>query len=284
MEPRRLTIADYMSQGTTFRLFRHKLEKPIDLHWHEFYELAFVYEGEGYQIWNGTKYKLGPGSLFLLTPADFHEIGPEPGSTMLLFNTILSEDILSEELLQLLFRGGEGYAAEVAGDDRELLVHEFERIWTECLEEREGSRIWVRGAMERILILLARHRISAEGRRAEGDHLKPSVRRALTYIHHHFRLPLTLDEAAKHAGMSTNYFSATFRKSTGIAFQNYLQALRLRFARTLLQASDLPVTDICYASGFNTLSHFERAFKKEFGAAPRSMRKETKASGSASGD
>jgi AraC-like DNA-binding protein len=46
----------------------------------------------------------------------------------------------------------------------------------------------------------------------------------------------------------------------------------LRFAKSLLSVSNLPVTDICYAAGFQTLSHFERAFKREFGRSPSAWR------------
>ena len=87
-EPRRLTFEEYMPLGPFFRIFRTDLTKVVPLHWHEFYELAYVYEEEGYQIWNGTPYQLGPGSLFLLTTPDFHEIGPTFRQNLQHFNTI----------------------------------------------------------------------------------------------------------------------------------------------------------------------------------------------------
>ncbi|WP_374701656.1 helix-turn-helix domain-containing protein [Paenibacillus tyrfis] len=47
----------------------------------------------------------------------------------------------------------------------------------------------------------------------------------------------------------------------------------MTFAKSLLAASDLPVTEVCHASGFNTLTHFERSFKKRFGCPPSGLRK-----------
>jgi AraC-like DNA-binding protein len=84
-----------------------------------------------------------------------------------------------------------------------------------------------------------------------------------------------LEDASKQARLAPNYFSDVFRRATGISFQHYLQELRISFARSLLRASSLPVTDICYASGFRTLTHFERVFKQKYGLTPRAYRQES---------
>jgi AraC-like DNA-binding protein len=91
-------------------------------------------------------------------------------------------------------------------------------------------------------------------------------------LHNHYREPVTLQAAAEQVALSPNYFSECFRSATGVTFQRYLQSLRLRFAKSILSVSALPVTDICYASGFQTLSNFERAFKREFGHSPTAWR------------
>ena len=120
-------------------------------------------------------------------------------------------------------------------------------------------------------MLLYRNHMNVNGKHAENDYLKSAIRKALTYLHHHFSEPLTLEVVAKDANMSAGYLTESFRKSTGTSFQTHLQLLRLRFAQSLLQASDLPITDICFASGFWTLSHFERVFKERFGQTPRAF-------------
>jgi AraC-like DNA-binding protein len=94
-------------------------------------------------------------------------------------------------------------------------------------------------------------------------------------MHNHFRENLYLKDVAQQANLAPNYFSEAFHKLTGIPFQTYLQDLRLRFALALLRVSDLSVTEICYASGFNTLSHFLRVFKQKFHQSPNTFRRET---------
>jgi AraC-like DNA-binding protein len=74
--------------------------------------------------------------------------------------------------------------------------------------------------------------------------------------------------------LSANYFSECFHRVVGTPFQTYLADTRLEFAKALLGVSQLSVTEVCYASGFNTLAHFERMFKRKYGHTPSRYRRE----------
>jgi AraC-like DNA-binding protein len=54
-----------------------------------------------------------------------------------------------------------------------------------------------------------------------------------------------------------------------VPFQSYIQELRLSFAKSLLGSAHISVTEACHAAGFNTLTHFEKAFKRKYGKTPR---------------
>ena len=140
----------------------------------------------------------------------------------------------------------------------------------------------LKGTLMRIFVHYVRQEREQSGAASRKELHRPELPRqiavnaALTYMHHHFREPLTLQAVARQSGLSPHYFSECFRKTTGIPFQNYLQGLRLRFAGSLMAASNLPVTEVCLASGFNSLPHFERAFKQKFGVTPREWRKRSR--------
>jgi AraC-like DNA-binding protein len=97
-----------------------------------------------------------------------------------------------------------------------------------------------------------------------------ALRGAVRHVDRHFREPLTLSSVAAEAHLSPNYFSERFRQLTGTAFQLYLQERRLRFARSLLAATSLSVTEVCHAAGFGSLSHFGRAYRRRYGVSPSS--------------
>jgi AraC-like DNA-binding protein len=88
-----------------------------------------------------------------------------------------------------------------------------------------------------------------------------------------------LADVAQHAHLSPNYASERFRQLAGEPFQTYLQSRRLRFARSLLDSTNLDVTEICHASGFNNLSHFGRAYRRRYGEAPSRTRRHDRHSG-----
>jgi AraC-like DNA-binding protein len=276
IDPVRLTNGDFMGEYLPIRIFQHQLQNKVELHWHEFYEMAFVIQGEGNHYLNGSLQHLEPGSLFFLTPADFHVIEPDSNQSLVIYNMIFSDDALSEPLLRLLIHSTEAFHTTFNPEAYKLLLSEFEFIWQEQHNALHliGTTLLKKGALERILLLAERNLQLTGVQKVTNDYFKPAMRSAITYMHHHFRDSLSLAKVAAHSNTSTNYFSELFHKETGCSFQIYLQELRLRFASSLLQASELSVIDICLASGFNTVSHFDRTFKNKFGCTPSVYRKQ----------
>lgn len=239
------------------------------MHWHEFYELFMAVSGSGAHVANGIEIPLVPGTIVLLTPADFHQVTPGADGLELLDVGFSAENLEAE--VQALLLATTGWSSVVVdGPEREMLAAEFRRLWVEQDSGLIGSRRIVQGALERILIEFCRRRATdASGPR---ELQWGNVQRGVAYLHHHFREPLTLSIVAAQAGLSPHYFSECFHRATKTPFSAFLCALRLRFARSLLQVGELSVTEICHASGFATLSHFERQFKRMFGLSPRAMR------------
>lgn len=84
---------------------------------------------------------------------------------------------------------------------------------------------------------------------------------------------ISLDEAAEICMMSPKSFSRFFKRNTGKTFVHYLNELRIAQACRRLSESKGSVSNICYDSGFNTLSNFNRRFQELKGMTPREYRK-----------
>ncbi|MBB6674961.1 helix-turn-helix domain-containing protein [Cohnella nanjingensis] len=274
--PDRLTIDQFMTDASHC-LFRQTLHGHVSLHWHEFYELTFVLSGEGVNTVNGKDIPVRAGTLFLLTPADFHEIRPLPGRQLEIYNLIYREECMDAELRGLLLAPDCPRLAELDGTASPAIAEAFALIEAEAraAEPDVGSRLLFRGALDRILVALYRNAQDGGSSRAEAgipDRHPVNIQNALLYIQHHFREPIALEDAARQSGLSSHYFSERFRLTTGTTFQQYLLNLRLQYARALLRASALPVSEICFVSGFNTLAHFEKMFKRRYGHPPNAGR------------
>lgn len=273
--PDRLAREHFLPAGASVTVLHQTLRRLIPVHWHDFYEVGFVLAGRGTHAVNGEAAALLRGSLFFLTPTDFHTIMPQADHPVELFNVILTEDLLGEELQRFLYGELHGHTARLDGSEVAEIEAVFRRIADEVSMQHIGHTLAVQGDLQRILVTLVRH-VAAQG---ASDQLVsqaiplPAMWRVLAYIHHHFREPLTLEDAARQAGFTATYFSERFHQVTGLSFQRYLQDERLRFAMALLSATDLSVTEICHAAGFNTLAHFDRVFKRKFGQSPSIMRR-----------
>jgi AraC family transcriptional regulator len=96
--------------------------------------------------------------------------------------------------------------------------------------------------------------------------------RAATWIDEHATAQVSLDAAAREAGLSAFHFLRVFANVFGVTPHQYLVAARLRRAARLLAGSDQSITSIAYAVGFADLSNFTRTFRAAAGVTPRAFR------------
>ncbi|TLF62106.1 helix-turn-helix domain-containing protein [Nonomuraea sp. KC401] len=245
------------------RVMRPRL-RTVDVHWHDYYELCLVVSGEADHVVNGVARPIGRGSAFLLSPADFHAIRPAGPEPLGCYNTVIDPALMERQLAGL----GPPSAGDFPWHADDFLAAEgdLRRLQAEFEEPRLGSARLVEALVGCLVVELARRQPveAAAGRPAVAGELRAAVR----YVDRNFREPISLADAARRAHLSPNYFSERFREYTGSSFQHYLQERRLRFARSLLASTSLSVTEVCHAAGFNTLSHFGRAYRRRYGTAP----------------
>jgi len=83
---------------------------------------------------------------------------------------------------------------------------------------------------------------------------------------------LSLTKVARLVKIHPNYFSEKFKEVTGLNFVTYLARIRVAKAAELLKNRDLRVSEIAFAVGFQSLSQFNRVFKRLVGSAPTEFR------------
>jgi YesN/AraC family two-component response regulator len=100
----------------------------------------------------------------------------------------------------------------------------------------------------------------------------PVIARAKQYIAEHQTEELSLDQVAKSVHTSKFYFCKMFKKATGINFTDYLSRIRTERAKNLLLNPNLRVSEVAYEVGFQSLTHFNRVFKRILGESPTEYR------------
>jgi len=109
------------------------------------------------------------------------------------------------------------------------------------------------------------HVISYDEDSLQGSHRFISMRQ---YVEEHYLEPLTLKDLAEKYHYHFTYVSELFRKNLGQSFIGYVTLLRMKKAKALLKKTDLSVTEVAAASGYEDSSHFSKTFKKMTGVSP----------------
>lgn len=82
-----------------------------------------------------------------------------------------------------------------------------------------------------------------------------------------------LSEVAEHVELNEKYFTNRFTKEAGETFSSYLTALRMQKAKELLKTTTFKVYEISEMTGYHSVEHFNRVFKKLNGVTPAKYRK-----------
>jgi AraC-like DNA-binding protein len=107
----------------------------------------------------------------------------------------------------------------------------------------------------------------------DRDRAEPvEIWKARKFIEGHSAEELSLSKVAKAASISRNHLSERFKQVIGINFVEYVARTRFEKARELLANGDLRISEIAFAVGFQSLSQFNRVFKRLSGKSPSAYR------------
>ena len=254
----RFTVGKYIENGA-LTASKKEIIGNSALHWHEFYEIEYLLEGDGDYIIDGKHYPMRAGMFFLMTPANFHEVKTDRSRA---FNVMFSECACNEGLLARCVSNSGGLAFSADESDRAF----FEALLGElCLNQ--SNHTYSACLLDALLCKAINY--------AQNDEKRPSyLGRAVLYLLSNFRHSPSLSEVASHVGYTPTYFCTVFKRDVGESFKEYLDRLRFDYAKKLVLSSTLSATQICNESGFSDYPNFIRRYKTRFGASPMQMRKQ----------
>jgi len=96
------------------------------------------------------------------------------------------------------------------------------------------------------------------------------------FVREQFTRHISLDEISEKVSMTNPAFCRYFKKITGKTFTSFLNEYRLAHAAKLLHEKQISITEVCFESGFNNFSHFNKKFKAFTGKSPSNYRNELK--------
>lgn len=113
---------------------------------------------------------------------------------------------------------------------------------------------------------------------ANAQHEPEPVRHAKAYIMQHLAEPMSLETVAREVSVSPFHFCKVFKRATGMTFTDFVNRARVEKAKRMLMRPEARITEVAYDVGFQSLSHFNRSFRRIASESPTEFRARMKSS------
>lgn len=259
-----------------------KREGPFEMqtnHFHTSYEVYYLISGERYYFINERTYHLQKGDLVFIGKNELHKTG-ETGVNRHERILINFTDSLflpfrdsQEELLFAPFKR-KFRLLRLKEKERPFVEGLLEQMIKETKERESGFELYATTLLQQLLLYAERRMDGAP--QEELEPVSPAEQKMFEiaeFMNGHFAEQVKLTDLAKQFYISEYYLSRTFKKVTGFSYVEYVNMLRIREARRLLEETDWKVTDIAASAGFDSIAHFGRLFKSMTGMSPLAFRR-----------
>lgn len=268
-----------LSEGnTSFKYFKLE-EKAFGPYWHYHpeFELTFIKRGKGLRFVGDHIGAFEDGDLVLLGKNLPHDWVSEQGNEqedsvayVIQFSEAWFSNIPEATTLQGLF-GKAQYG---------LLFQHVPRTIIDKIIELEDLSPFKR--LIRVLEIMHELDLEKEPQqlssiafhhKAKGNKYQSRTQGVTAYILERLEQPLKLEAVAAFSGMTIPAFCRWFKQAVGLSFVSYLHQVRIEKACHFLIQTDWRVSEIAFRTGFESLSHFNRTFKKLKMTSPSAYRK-----------
>ncbi|MGF7081933.1 AraC family transcriptional regulator [Mucilaginibacter sp. UYCu711] len=258
------------------------------LHFHELCELVYISESYGKRIVGDNVQEFQPGDLVLMGPnlphiwynaPIYYEQNSElkARATVVYFPEDLLVNFLDDEQSVALVQN---FMSKVSRGIRfygDTLLEARQRL--DEMDEHTGLKRLAN------LLLLCEQLINSDEYEllsSPGYHIRLNqsdtkrVHNIYVYVMEHFKEQITLNDVASLANLTPTAFCRFFKKHAGKSFSRFVNELRIAHACKLLYDLELPITAICYESGFQNMTNFNKFFRRIKNCSPSQYRSKIK--------
>ncbi len=268
-----------------FYCFAHKNFYSSDVtcnipeHWHEEMELLYVSDGEMEYSVNGHRMILHGGEGIFIPPRRIHSNRSPRGSSCAFYCLILHPSYLCvspyiEKRFVSPLLGPASFDYLLLGSNdwtREIIDHML--LSFDSIHSEEFELSVMKFAFHFMEILSRNIKDNSPAEHVTGQYVT-TFKQMLTYITEHYMEKISLEDIADAGSVGKTLCAKIFRKFTDKTPGDYLIHYRITQSMKLLTDSELSITDIAYATGFNSASHYTKTFRELIGCTPNKYKSE----------
>ena len=238
-------------------------------HYHDYYEIYYLVEGETrYQIGDEV-WTLKPGDVILIPKGVLHNTSNlNHGCTeRMLLNFSASALPPSVKMLKCF----DQRLIVLEGEKQQQLQELMHKIEAEQEKNEPLSQELMCAYLWELLILFSRSLSDEKPKQRVKD---DSVLPIKQYIDEHWQDSIALEELGKLFAISPCHLSKKFRKSMGFGLHEYIELVRMMHAEHMLIKSKCTVAQIAESCGFSNANYFSSVFKRIHGCSPKTYQKQ----------
>lgn len=287
---KRYSDNDFFGDNEEIRAYFTSAHLKKDMHSHEFWEIAYVYEGVALIHSESGVKKLNAGDFVFIKPNTSHSLtlaGENAETSMWLCDCIFTEKYfkniageyfgirdLSCYSLYNMLNSEASFVIRLTDDNAQNVQNLLWMIAHEYNHYTVGSDTIIKHALINLLVYMTRmyeyETTSLSGVVSKSHEIDELAK----YIRSNFSYNLSLEFLAKHMNLSREYLSRYFKKYMGKTISEYLLEVRIEKAKQMLRTTTHTISDICEYCGYSSISNFQKAFKKVTGVSPSQYRKQ----------
>lgn len=234
--------------------------------WHKDIELLYCIEGKGTLICNGIEHAMQPDHIYVVNANELHTALDRGG--LLYHCMIIDDEFLNQSCIP----------TESLSIETDIADCEANRIYNDIVSQIQTTPPHYAARIRGLLLLLIVRLIEYSGKSTQESSVRTQdpdapIKLAVDFIKANYAGKLTLDEIAAVAGFSKQYFASRFKKSIGMTVVEYINLVRCRKAKKLLEQKELSVQQIASQCGFENTSYFSKIFRENMGMLPSAVRR-----------
>lgn len=239
------------------------------LHWHDYYELEIILDGSGTHTINDKTYEVVKGSAYLLTMQDVHIILAK--TDLKILNVCIVRPNIDDSFASLLTKGEINRTRVFTDSELAQFIERLNYIEKLSLINADYARLLKKNFVEELVI-----RIITDEKPIKIYGNPDNVQKCVDIINRDFMQDISIESVAEKLFLSPNYLGWAFKKALNVTFREYLNEVRLKYARNLLLSTDLQLKEVAAYSGFNSVEYFSAVFKKKTKESPVKFRQRRK--------
>lgn len=280
-DPRKLTKEHpFMPEGAFNNYYL--LEKPEALHYHDFFEIGYCEQGSGLFYVDGKVIPFNGPCCTIIYGGQIHIAqgmfppNAEPDWNLWQFSYISLQklltdtDLMNTSQLKAMSAHKYDFPPLFHQKDDPVLYEMIVSIIDETAHLKDGYLTAIRALVTALLTRHSRYMTPSDKVREDQEQLFHRLGDTLFYINQHYMDDITIGDllaADRRGTMSKSTLQRDMIAFTGMSPMQYVHHLRMKRA-TIMLTGGMPVADVAFNVGYNTLSSFNRHFLKEYGMSP----------------